>query len=194
MRRSQPVARVVDLLTNFGYFLRVEPVTIGSVTFEFAAVLLGSSHANDLIVVVDTLVDTEARIRQKIEGLSRALDLVCSRRSLTVVLVGPLPRPLITEALARVSRVLMVGTPTGENAERLLVDTLAVLLPLTLPNASEAITDPLEEVRKHLTADVDKLALAKLLKAAMMSTSEVEIALCSILEAPLKIFPESLAP
>lgn len=194
MTQSQPVIRVVDLLTNVGYVLRVEPVTIGSVPFEFAAILLGTSHANDLIVVVDTLVDTEARIRQKVEGLSRALDLVSSRRPLTVILVGPPPRPMVTEALARVSRVLTVGTPTGESADRFLADTLAVLLPLSLPDASEAIIDPLNEVRKHLSTDVDQLALAKLLAAALVSTSEVETALCSILEAPLEFDPESLAP
>ena len=99
------------------------------------------------IIVIDTLVDGEARIRQKVEGLSRALDLAASRRPLTVVLVGPPPRPTIVEALARVSRVLTVGTPTGDSADRFLADTLAVLLPLVLPDASEAVVDPLDEVR-----------------------------------------------
>jgi hypothetical protein len=89
MTQSQPVTRVVDILTNAGYRRRAAPVTVASVPFEFAALLLGSDRANDLIIVIDTLVDDEVRIRQKVEGLSRALDLVASRRPLTVVLVGP---------------------------------------------------------------------------------------------------------
>ncbi len=114
MTQSQPVIRVVRILTDAGYRTLEMPVTVASIPFEFAALLVGSDRANDLIVVIDTLDDSEARVRQKVEGLSRALDLVASRRPLTTVLVGPSPRPAIIEALARVSRVLNVGSPTGE--------------------------------------------------------------------------------
>ena len=76
MTQNQPVTRVVDILTNAGYRQRTSTITVASVPFEFAALLLGSDRANDLIIVIDTLVDGEARIRQKVEGLSRALDLV----------------------------------------------------------------------------------------------------------------------
>jgi hypothetical protein len=193
MTQSQPVTRVVGILTNAGYRHRTAPVTVASVPFEFAALLLGSAHANDLIVVIDTLVDGEARIRQKVEGLSRALDLVASRRPLTVVLVGPPPRPTTIEALARVSRVLTVGTPTGENADRSLADTLAVLLPLALPNASEDVVDPLKEVRKHLPSDIDQDSLAPLFAAAPSGTDAVREALRAMLEAPLDLDSEEPA-
>lgn len=92
MTESQPVIRIVDILTSARYRHLKAPLTIASVSFEFAALLVGSDRANDLIVVIDTLVDGEVRIRQKVEGLSRALDLVASRRPLTVVLVGPRSR------------------------------------------------------------------------------------------------------
>lgn len=190
MTQNQPVTRIVDILTNARYRHLKAPVTIASVPFEFAALLVGSDRANDLIVVIDTLIDGEVRIRQKVEGLSRALDLVASRRSLTVVLVGPPPRPSIIEGLARVSRVLTVGTPTGEEADRFLTDTLAVLLPLALPDASEAVVDPIKEVRRQLTADIDKDALAPLFAAAPSGTDAVKDALRAILEAPLNLDPE----
>jgi|SRR5208282_1383229 len=194
MTQNQPVTRVVDILTNAGYRHRTTPVTVASVRFEFAALLLGSERANDLIIVIDTLVDGEARIRQKVEGLSRALDLVASRRPLTVVLVGPPPRPTIVEALARVSRVLTVGTPTGDNADRFLADTLAVLLPLSLPDASEAVIDPLGEVRRQLPTDIDQDALVPLFAAAPSGTEAVQEALRELLEAPLDLDPEDTAP
>lgn len=190
MTQNQPVTRVVDLLTKAGYRYRTTPVTVASVPFEFAALLLGSDRANDLIIVIDTLVDDEARIRQKVEGLSRALDLVASRRPLTVVLVGPPPRPTIVEALARVSRVLTVGTPTGDNADRFLADTLAVLLPLSLPDASEAVVDPLAEVLKQLPADIDHDAIAPLLATAPSGTEAVKEALRVLIEAPLHLDSE----
>ena len=192
MTQSQPVTRVVDILTNAGYRQRTAPVKIASVPFEFAALLLGSDRANDLIIVIDTLVDNEARIRQKVEGLSRALDLVASRRPLTVVLVGPPPRPTIVEALARVSRVLTVGTPTGDNAGRFLADTLAVLLPLDLPDASEVVVDPLKEVRRHLSSDIDQDALATVFAAAPSGAEAVKEALRAVLEAPLDLDSEDL--
>jgi len=193
MTQSQPVTRVIRILSAAGYRLRASPVTVASVPFEFAALLLGSDRANDLIIVVDTLVDREERIRQKVEGLSRALDLVGSRRPLTVVLVGPAPRPAIVEALARVSRVLAVGTPTGPSADRFLEDTLAVLLPLALPDAGETVVDPLNEVRSQLSADIDEAVVAPVLAAASGGADAVKGALRAILEEPLDLGSEGLA-
>lgn len=194
MTQSQPVTRIVDILTSARYRHLKAPLAVASVPFEFAALLVGSDRANDLIVVVDTLVDGEVRIRQKVEGLSRALDLVASRRPLTVVLVGPPPRPSIIECLARVSRVLAVGTPTGDNADRFLTDALAVLLPLALPDASEAVADPISELRKQLGADADQDALAPLLAAAPIGADAVKDVLRAMLEAPLKFDSEDPTP
>jgi hypothetical protein len=185
MTQSQPVTRVVAILTAARYRHVQTPITVASVPFEFAALLIGSDRANDLVVVIDTLVDSEARIRQKVEGLSRALDLVASRRPLTVVLVGPPPRPSIVEALARVSRILTVGTPTGDDADRFLTDTLAVLLPLALPDTAEAVVDPINEVRKHLPTDVDQDAIIALFAAAPSGADAVKEAFRTILEVPL---------
>lgn len=194
MTQNQPVTRVVDILTNAGYRHGKTPVTVASVRFEFAAILLGSDRANDLIIVIDTLVDGEARIRQKVEGLSRALDLAASRRPLTVVLVGPPPRPAVVEALARVSRVLNVGTPTGDSADRFLADTLAVLLPLSLPDASDTLVDPIEEVYRQLPTDIDKDALAPLFTAARSGTEAVQEALRELLEDSLHLDSKDSAP
>lgn len=190
MTPSLPVQRVVDLLTAAGYRLREAPATVASVPFEFSAMLVGSERALDLIVVIDVLVEPEARIRQKVEGLSRALDLASSRRPLTVVLVGPAPRAAVTEAISRVCRVLLVGTPTGPGADRFLVDALAALLPLDLPAASEAIVAPLDEVRRRLTASsADLLApsVEAILDASLHDADSVRDVLRAQLQAAVTI-------
>lgn len=194
MTQSQPVIRVVRILTDAGYRALEMPVTVASIPFEFAALLVGSDRANDLIVVIDTLDDSEARVRQKVEALSRALDLVASRRPLTTVLVGPSPRPAIIEALARVSRVLTVGSPTGDKAALDLADTLAVFLPLGLPDASEAVTDPLTEVRNQLLTDSDQDTLTRLFAAALSGSDAVKEALRKMLKVPLDLDSEETTP
>lgn len=185
MTLNPPIQRVVDLLTSAGYRPREMPMTVATMPFEFAAVLLGADRALDLIVVVDTLTEAEPRIRQKIEGLSRALDLVASRRPLTVVLVGPPLRAPVLEALGRVSRVLTVGTPTGEGANRFLADALAVLLPLELPQTDETVADPIGEVRKHLPASAEDDGMSTLFESAPQGADAVKQALREWLSEPL---------
>jgi hypothetical protein len=92
------VNRVVGTLSEAGYRTVSMPMVVSNVTFEFPAALVGSGHSQDLIIVADSSDDSEKRIRQKIEALARALDLVESRRSLTVVLTGPRPSQILLEA------------------------------------------------------------------------------------------------
>jgi hypothetical protein len=177
------------MLTAAGYRLRSSPVTVASVPFDFAAVLIGADRTLDLIIVIDTLEEDESRVLQKVQALSRALDLVVSRRSLTVILVGPPPRATIIEALSRVCRVLPVGTPTGEGVGQFLNDALAVLLPLNLPHMSEAVADPLGEVHKRLSTEENDLET--LLAAAPMGAKAVQEALRALIQEPLRIDPET---
>jgi hypothetical protein len=189
---SQPVSRVVNLLTTAGYRQRETPLIVASVPFEFAALLVGSERALDLIVVIDTLTEPEVRIRQKVEGLSRALDLVASRRSLTIVLVGPPPRAVIVEALSRVSRVLSVGTPTGAGADLSLSDALAVLLPLELADASESVADPFGEVRRRLKHTQHEKDVGMIFSAALDGPETVKQTLRTLLREPLDVTPEAI--
>jgi hypothetical protein len=186
VRQNKPVTRVVELLVSAGYRALKSPFTIASVPFDFAAVLVGSDRALDLIVVVDTLTDTEPRIRQKVLGLSRALDLVASRRPLTTILVGPPPRMDTLDSLAKVSRVLPVGSPSGPAAQRLIEDALAALLPLTLPDSSEEVVDPLAEVHRRLPVAEDDETVNALLNAAHSGQDAVRGMLKKIITGPLE--------
>jgi hypothetical protein len=130
---SQPVERLVALLSEAGYERLPQQIEVAAIPFEFSAVLAGSSSL-DLVVVIDTVADTDAaEIRRRVDGLTRALDLVQSRRPLTVILVGPEPSQDLQLALSRVARVLVVG-PYGERETR---QAIAVLLPLEIVTVTE---------------------------------------------------------
>jgi hypothetical protein len=180
-----PIARVVSLLEASGYKSLDRPVTVAGIPFDFAAVLVGQKSL-DLIAVVDTVGDNdEERVRERIEGLSRALDLGKSRRPLTTILVGPPPKLTLTHALGRVGRVLVVGTPTGPNAAGELRDALSVLLPLNLVVDGGASPDSWSSVRERLVATHSDEDTAAVIKASEHGAREVRAALRHILTAPL---------
>jgi len=177
-----PVDRTINMLKAAGYRQCEVPLSFAGMQFEFVAVLAGSPRALDLIVIIDTLSEPELRIRQKVEGLSRALDLVKSRRPLTTIIVGPPLRSSVAEALSRVSRVLQVGTPTGEHADNRLRDAVAALLPPDVRDINEALADPLGELRQRLN-DVGHLGL--LLDASLYGSQSVSQTLGKWLSAAL---------
>lgn len=167
MSTSQPVERVVALLGKAGYDRLSQPVRVAGIPFEFSAVLVAGSSL-DLIVIVDTVTDTNlSSIRQRVEGLSRALDLVESRRSLTVVLVGPEPVQELQLALTRVARVLVAGVPTEAQE---LQRAIAVLLPLELATLEQMPESWAGAREKLLAAHPDA---AELLQAAKLGSEEV---------------------
>ena len=85
----------------------------------------------------------------------RQLDVVRSRRPLTVVLVGPRLESTTLAALSRYARVLPIGETTDDENLR---NWLAVLLPLKLPRPVEARgVDCLEELRKSTNAEAQEL-------------------------------------
>jgi hypothetical protein len=182
---SQPVQRVVKLLEDAGYEVIEQPRPIGGIPFEFAAMLAGVGSL-DLITVID--VDTESdrgRLRGRVEGLARALDLVRSRRSLTLVLVGVRPEPELIHILARVGRVLLTTAPPGPEGEVEMRDALAVLLPLQIaadPNsAAESWATARASIEATYPAEVKDV-----LAAARVDAAAVEEAIGVLLTEPLR--------
>ena len=83
------VARVVLRLEDAGYESLGSQVHVGTIPYEFDAVLVGPPETLDLIIVVNTETESTTRLRQKVDGLGRALDMARSRRAVTTILVGP---------------------------------------------------------------------------------------------------------
>lgn len=188
MNATGPVERVVAVLEGAGYEIVEQPRRIGGIPFEFAAMLAGRSSL-DLIALVDLAVDVDdERIRRRVEGLARALDLVRSRRSLTAVLVGPRRGAGLIQAIAVVARVLTVGSP-GEDDEADLRNALAVLLPLEVTTEDGDAADSWVAARDRMVA-AHPAETEVLLSAARSGKAAVESALRDMLGEPIDAIRE----
>jgi hypothetical protein len=86
-----PVDRVAEVLAGARYRRVRTPLEIANLKFDFPIAFVGTSPSPDLVLVADTAFDDERRILKKMEGIARAMDVVQSRRPITVVLTGPRP-------------------------------------------------------------------------------------------------------
>lgn len=135
----QPIGRVVSVLESAGFSQMGRIISVAEIPFEFTATL-ARPDSLELVAVVDLFEVDERAILRRLDGLSRALDLTRSRRTITAILVGPSPSAFVLEAISRVARVLPVGSPVGERADEELRNSLAVLLPLALVSDAEQTT------------------------------------------------------
>lgn len=144
-----PIEQAVAVLEEAGYRRARHPLPVASTNFDFDTVMT-IERSLDLVVLVDTAVWSEDRTRRQIQALGRALDVLGSRRTLTLILVGPEPTQNTLEALTRVCRVLPVGAYSSSDHDQHLRDWLAVLLPLTLPEPDEDSADWRQELQLAL--------------------------------------------
>jgi hypothetical protein len=180
-----PIERVIDLLSEAGYRRIDGQVSIASIPFEFDATLVGRGSL-DLVLVVDLIGKKDpAIVRRQIEGMASALDLVQSRRSLTVVLLGPPPPLDVIHRLSKVARVLAVGSPVGPGADAELIDAVAVLLPLKINRNSSQLFESGLVARRELASRFDDEISRGLLDAAAEGADQVHDAMTTILEEPL---------
>ena len=161
MTVTTPVEQVAQLL-EAAHFRRVPtPLDIAGLQIDVPAVFVGSAASPDLVLVGDTVAQTPRRLRQAVEGVSRALDMMSSRRPLTLVLVGPRPDSAALRAMSRFARVLPVGEAADNDT---LQNWLAILLPLKLPEPNEARGETASEELLETTDDLiahELVALAR---------------------------------
>ncbi len=171
-------ARYVDLST---------PFRVAGVEFAFTGAMRGiEGRALDLILLVDTTTgdfgDRDGvRVRQRVEALSRALDVTASRFVVTVILAGAALAEGI-EALSETCRVLQVegvplddqGMPADASAVLQLDDRIRVLLPLTLPATASETTDGAGPAMAQLIRALPAGTNKELLEAAMSASSDGE--------------------
>jgi hypothetical protein len=145
LNETTPVERVAKALEAAKFRRLPLPLQIAGLSFDAPAAFVGAAPSPDLVVVGDSTVQSARDLQRTVESVSRALDVVRSRRPLTLVVVGPRPESKSITALSRYARVL----PVGESADAVsLGNWLAVLLPLTLPEPVEARgLDSLEQLR-----------------------------------------------
>ena len=175
---------VVDILVNEGgYRVLPQPMKVGSGSFEFSHALVGSNTANDLVVVVEIKPDTsDDLIVRNILGLTRALDVLRSRRSLTAVLTSGPAAPETLRSISRVCRVLPVGSPQGPKAADTVRVWLAALLPLGQHAGSDINLDWVTELRGKLPKTTNLLT-ETLITCAPDGASDVEAAFGQAIKA-----------
>lgn len=194
MSDSLLVRGLVRRLGDAGYKPLETPFRVASVDFDFTAALLGTNgRALDLVLIVDTATgefgDRNATsVRQRIESLSRALDVTQSRYLLTIILAGATLGSLV-DALSSICRVLNIeeaslepdGRPRDDAAKEALDDHIRLLLPLDLTIDAavpeEAPKDPLAELRLGLPSNIDPALWAAISEASSRGEDAVERAL-----------------
>ncbi|MBX3585549.1 MAG: hypothetical protein KF796_02805 [Ramlibacter sp.] len=169
---STPVGRVASALVDAGYVRLPDVLVIGGMKLDFSAAFVHQKSTTELVLVADTAGADDALLIRKMNGVARALDVSRSRRSLTLVLAGPRPKPATLEAVGRVCRVLPLGSATGADADVVVRNWLAVLLPLTLPQADGAAINPLTRIGT-LAASLDE-PLRRLVDVASQGESAVK--------------------
>lgn len=185
MSTSEPVQRVVALLEDAGYEVIEQPRPIGGIPFEFAAMLAGVGSL-DLIAVIDINRESDSELlRGRVEGLARALDLVRSRRLITLVLVGVRPEPELIQALTRVGRVLITTAPPGDEGEVEMRDALAVLLPLQITTDPDSAAESWAAARASISKAYPS-EVTGVLVAASASAAGVKEALRQLLAEPVR--------
>lgn len=203
MSASPIVGAVLARLRHANYTDLSTPFRIASVNFSFTAAMRGSEgRALDLVLIFDTTTGDfgdkdAARVRQRVEALSRALDVTGSRYVVTAVLAGATLATGI-EALTEICRVLQVekvpldaaGQPADELAEAQLDDQIRILLPLTLPPAATGTDDgsgpAIEQLVKALANDAGTAVVEALIAASGEGEEAVTKAIGGAIDAAFK--------
>ncbi|MBN9145693.1 MULTISPECIES: hypothetical protein [unclassified Novosphingobium] len=193
IRARLQAADYVDLAT---------PFKLAGVDFAFTGAMRGrDGRALDLVLLVDTTTgefgdrDGE-RVRQRVEALSRALDVTGSRYVVTVILAGAILAEGI-EALSETCRVLQVegitldpgGTPLDEAAREQLNDRIRVLLPLTLPIAdieNSGSGPAIDQLVRSLPKYLNKELLDAVIAASIDGEQAVTEAVAGVIDQALQ--------
>lgn len=201
MTGSLLVEALVKRLEAAGYEPLSTPFKVASVDFEFTAALRGTAGRSlDLVLIIDTATGEHgdrnaAKVRQRIEALSRALDITGSRYVLTAILAGASLSADI-DALSATCRVLTIehasldgeARPTNDAAAEALDDHIRVLLPLDIriDDTAEALQgDPVGELLAALPGTLDKDLVRTVADASLNGEDAVTRALGNRVEQAL---------
>lgn len=171
--------RVLDILVREGGYRQLpKPFKVGSIPFDFTHALVAGERANDLVVVIELTGDTvEDAVTRKVMALTRALDVMRSKRPVTAVLTSGQPRTETVQLISRVCRVLPIGAPTGPNATSAVRDWLSVLLPLTQQPAFETLLNWEADLNVTITGSNKGEFTSALIDAAALGKEAVEAVL-----------------
>jgi hypothetical protein len=168
--------RVVDILVGEGGYRELpNPFKVGSIPFEFTHALVAGDKANDLVIVIELKGDTaDDAVIRKVLALTRALDVMRSKRPVTAVLTSGQARSETVQTITNVCRVLPVGAPSGPDALNTLRDWLSVLLPLKESVVVNTTLDWEGDLRRAVPNPTKNALIDKLVGAAPHGEMAVE--------------------
>jgi hypothetical protein len=193
MSTTEDVVRI--LKDDGGYKELPKPLRVGSQAFDFTHALVAGDRANDLVVVIEVRSDGQDEdLIRRVLGLTRALDVLRSKRPVTAVLTSGQTTPETLRTLSEVCRVLPIGTQIGKDADQAVRDWLSVLLPLEAPSSSEAVLVWEADLAKALEGLEDQELVTKLIEASHVGTEAVELSFAtSIRTAVVPVLDEESA-
>lgn len=155
-------AEVAALLVANGYTLMPDTIAIGDINLDIPDLWQGPSETLDLTIVADrpSSREEELRLYWLVQRLTRALDAIESRRTLTLVLIGRSALIRVEAALLESARVLVVDGSLS--TERMV----APLLRLRLPLGSEGHENGIQAMAAVIAGKPDSRPLTALLHAA----------------------------
>jgi hypothetical protein len=194
---SPIIIAIQNRLRESGYRHISLPIKVAGVEFGFTGAMCGSDGRSlDLVILVDTTTGdfgdrNGARVRQRIEAFSRALDVTSSRYVVTVILAGATLTEGV-EALSETCRVLQVESisldehhkPVDAAAARQLDDRILVLLPLTLPTSileTQKNSEPAMEQLVQALPAIDRSLVDAVIAASNSGEQAVSDAITQII-------------
>jgi hypothetical protein len=207
MSKSPLVRSIQERLRGAGYSDLLTPFKVAGVEFAFTGAMHGrDGRALDLVLLIDTTTgdfgDRDGgRVRQRVEALSRALDVTGSRYVVTVILAGAVLTEGV-EVLSETCRVLQVeavslddkGKLLDDSAKNKLDDRIRVLLPLTLPthavDAPSGSGSAIDQLIRSLPADTDTSLIDALIGASDDGEQAVADAIALAINSTFELNPE----
>ncbi len=207
MSSSPLIQAIQQRLRDAGYSDLPTPFKVAGVEFAFTGAMRGrAGRALDLVLLIDTTTgdygDRDGgRVRQRVEALSRALDVTGSRYVVTAILAGAVLAEGI-EALSETCRLLQVegvnidgqGRPADETAKLQLDNRIRVLLPLTLPlptvDTQNGSLPAIDQLVGALSADADISLVNSLIDASEAGEQAVTDTVALAINSALRSKPE----
>ena len=167
---------VVKILVDEGGYRELpRPFKVGSLLFEFTHALIASEKANDVVIVIEITGDkADDAVTRKVLALTRALDVMRSKRPVTAVLTSGQPQSEMVRSISKVCRVLAVGAPVGPDALEEVREWLSVLLPLKEPAVVDTMLDWEGDLRRQVPNEAEGALLEELVLAAPHGNVDVE--------------------
>ncbi len=209
---DSPVIRAIrKRLHEVGYTDLPTPFKVAGVEFAFTGAMRGSDgRALDLVLLIDTTTGAHGdrdgdRVRQRVEALSRALDVTGSRYVVTAILAGAVLAEGM-DALSETCRVLQVegmnlddqGNPIDEVAAGQLDDRIRLLLPLKLPESVDQVANgsgsALEQLARALPASSDTTLVEALIAASFNGEQAVTDAIALAINSAFQAEQQEAQP